>query len=842
MPNCITAVRAAAGGRKISDAKLAAIDERISAKMRDLARRDPQGWQGKSKDQRVTEAAQSAMKDIQAEAARKEMLGSLQVLRTQETSARLDDLQQRSGMNVTRSQAIARDAQNTDNYIHAIHNDAASQLGDLIDAASSTDGVGLGRSLLMRVFDVDNPQMTADVVREVFKNADGSTGNASAKAAAKAWLDTIEAMRVRFNEAGGDVGKLDYGYLSQSHNMDRVAAATPDKWAQKVLPLLDRRQYLQEDGQIMTNQQLLAMLERVHETLASGGMNKIEPGQFKGTGKRANAGSERRALHFKDGDAWMDYMREYGEGSLYDAMMGHVGAMSRNIGLVERYGPNPEQQFRFQADVAERADGRGTIASRAAGNTPQAYWDLISGRTTTPENPFISARFQDARNVQTAAKLGGAVITSLTDVGTVAATLNYNRLPYFAMLQNFRKQFSKEHRDFLQGHGIIAENLTNSLNRWTGDNMTNSLSGRVAGSVMKVSFMNAWTNGLRRAFSETMMQSFAKKLGQGWSQLDEWDQFLMGRKGITEADWNIISKATPTERNGAQYLTRDGIVATGEEGAVQAATKWMAFVSDEAQFAVINPDLATRAIVTGGGMPAGTVRGEAARTFMQFKSFPTAMLTRHWARLFDTPQGMQGAPRGFGAQTRGGAAMNRIAVLAGLNVSLMMLGAIVMQTKSMLQGKDPLDMTDKGFWPKALAQGGGMGYVGDLLMKDPTEQRGTNAEQTFGAVLGPTAGAVAGLVGDLGVRNVWEAGQGKDTKFKAEAMRWTNSQLPYANLWQTRALWEHWVIHNAQEAVNPGYLSRMRARAMRDYGQDYYWQPGEALPDRAPNLGAAIGE
>jgi hypothetical protein len=57
--------------------------------------------------------------------------------------------------------------------------------------------------------------MTADIVREVFKNADGHTGNPVAKAAARAWLDTIEGLRVRFNAAGGDVGKVDYGWLPE---------------------------------------------------------------------------------------------------------------------------------------------------------------------------------------------------------------------------------------------------------------------------------------------------------------------------------------------------------------------------------------------------------------------------------------------------------------------------------------------------------------------------------------------------------------------------------------------------------------------------------------------------
>jgi hypothetical protein len=781
------------------------------------------------------------MKDIEAEAARTEYLGTLQLLTTAETNQRIELAKAASGKELRQSDGLVRDIENTANYVHAIRDEAISTMGDMMDAVSSKDGTGVLRNLAMRVFDLDNPQMTADVVREVFSNADGHTGNAAAKAGAKAWLDTIEALRVRFNNAGGNVGKLAYGYLSQAHDAARIAKVTAQDYARQVLPLLDRRQYLKEDGSIMRDAELLPVLESAHATLKSEGLNKIEPGQYRGIGKRANSGSDHRVLHFKDGDAWMAYMNEYGEGSLYDAMTGHIGVMSRNIGLVERYGPNPEMQFRLQADIAQRADGVGTISNRVAGNTPEAYWAMLSGKTGSPENNVLADWGQGVRNVQTAAKLGGAVITSFSDVGTVAGTLHYDRLPYFDMLKNIGRQFSKDQRDFLQAHGVIAEHLTSTMNRWTGDHMTHSLTGRMAQSVMKLSFMNAWTDGLRSAFSATMMQGFAKKVGQSWKQLDEWDHWLMQRKGITEADWNIISQAKPTERNGVQYLTRDSILATNQAGAEQVATKWLAFVSDEAQFAVINPDMATRAIVTGGGMPAGTVRGEAMRTFMQFKSFPLAMLTRHWGRVFDTPQGLEGAPAGFGAESKGMGTVNKIAVLAGLNVSLMMLGAIVLQVKAMMQGKDPYDMTEPKYWTRALTQGGGMGYVGDLIFKDPTESRGSNTEQAFGSVLGPAAGATAGLVGDLMVTNAWEAAKGKETNAGGEAIRWTNAQLPYTSLWQIRGAWEHWFIHNAQEAVNPGYLGRMKARARRDWNQDYYWQPGELAPDRAPDFGAAVG-
>jgi len=29
---------------------------------------------------------------------------------------------------------------------------------------------------------------------------------------------------------------------------------------------------------------------------------------------------------------------------------------------------------------------------------------------------------------------------------------------------------------------------------------------------------------------------------------------------------------------------------------------------------------------------------------------------------------------------------------------------------------------------------------------------------------------------------------------------------------------------------------------MKDWNQDYYWQPGDIAPDRAPDLGAIVGD
>ena len=126
-----------------------------------------------------------------------------------------------------------------------------------------------------------------------------------------------------------------------------------------------------------------------------------------------------------------------------------------------------------------------------------------------------------------------------------------------------------------------------------------------------------------------------------------------------------------------------------------------------------------------------------------------------------------------------------------------LLGALVLQTKALLQGKDPMDMTPDDahggkFWAKALAQGGSLSFVADALLADPADGNTRTWENKLG-LAGPVAGAVGGAL-DVGPENVRQWLQGKDTNLGPEALRWINSQLPGVSLWQIRTLWQRAVI------------------------------------------------
>lgn len=827
--------------KPLSGAQLADMDSRLGRSMRQLARKDPAAWRAMPADQRYTEAAKAAMADVQAEAARKVENVQRQALKTAATNTRVEEAEGH-----TRSGKLTEDLFHTNDYVQGVKMDALSGLMNLMDAVKSTQGASIGRRVSMLLFGVQNPAMTRDLAREIYRNADGTSGNKIAQAGARAWLDTIGPMRERFNAAGGDIGKLDYGYLPQPHDSARVHQAGPEKWTSAILPLLDRSRYVDETGARLDDAGMRDMLGHVWETIATEGINKIEPGEFKGAGARANRGSQTRELHFTE-NGYLPYLSQYGRGSMYDAMTSHVGRLARDIGLVERYGPNPEAQMRLQLDQASKTDVKPlSELPRTFGVLPQTYWDLVSGKTAQAGSARIAEIGTHVRNVQTFGKLGAAVISSVTDLATYIQATGYNKLGYWRAISNIgRVAASGELRDMLTTHGIIAESMAGDLNRWTNDNIKATWSGRLANATLRLSLLNAWTDTMRRAFSLTMMQGLARLAGHDWEAMPQWDRAILERKGITAEDWGVIRQAQLTHFQGTDHLTPESIRATGHERSNEIVAKVLGLIQDVSEDAVINPDLPTKAISTWGGTQRGTVLGELARSVMQFKSFPLAMVTRHWAKMTDVPKVTDGSAPLLA---------NRAMYAGTLMLTTTALGAIALEAKQILAGKDPIDVTNfhngKGiatvgtkFWLKAVAQGGGLSIAGDMILNDPgTGTTSDLVKNTVGTLAGPTLSDATTLGLGIPTEAMWNAAKDRKGTAAADTIRAVRSNTPFVNLWYARAAMDHAGLQAVQENLSPGYLGRMQAAAQKDWGQRYWWKPGTGGPQRAPNLAAAVGD
>ena len=140
-------------------------------------------------------------------------------------------------------------------------------------------------------------------------------------------------------------------------------------------------------------------------------------------------------------------------------------------------------------------------------------------------------------------------------------------------------------------------------------------------------------------------------------------------------------------------------------------------------------------------------------------------------------------------------------------------------------------------WRAAFARGRELGIYGDFLFSEATQgERGMLA-----TVQGPVFGLFEEALG-LTQGNVIQAMQGKDPRFGAELVRAGKGNLPFQNLWYAKAALDHLIFMQLQEYFSPGYMNRIKRRSRRQFAQQWWWEPGEALPERGPDFERLVGE
>lgn len=857
---CEEAVNTAAG-RKLTKAELDGIENRVRAGMRVVANKDVDAWRGMTRGERVTAGAEWAAKQLAFEADKAKQRKLLQVSKQLETQLRIEDKLYENPDEAhnkrAREKVVKGDIEQTYVLSGAIKADYMRGTMGAIDAMKE------GQNFVTRAFDVDNPAMERDIIREIYKGADGSTGNEVAKAAATQISKTNEAMRKRFNAGGGNVGDVGYGYVPTQHSQSKVLGNGSDvarqQWADYVLPRLDRSKYLDDNGDLMKDGALRKVLtgdergpwQEMNRQMRGKNVAPREPGiwdEIAGTspreittvrgaiGSRANNGAEHRVLHFANADAHIEYNKTYGEGSLLNALNDHITGMAKNIALVERYGPNPTRNIMAQIDRTAEHDATPVRVLEKGLTSIGAYWDYVNGVTNTPINPALAKKFQTLRTTVGAIKLQGTVLAALGDVGTMFVTANYNKVPFFRTLGTAAKLAlpgSKDFRSWLSSQGLIAETLEHGITRWGQDNLATDWSKNLSAATMKFGGVTGWTDALRTGFQANMMRGLAEIGGTKWDDLTEWDRRSLERSGITSDDWAVVNKAEPGKYAGNSYLTPDSIYDTGDVQASNVAPKLLGMIREEGEFAVLNPDLTTKVITAA---TPGTWPGELQKTFMQFKSFPLAMVTRHWGRLNEMRRSqdykVKGAP----------ALANPLAYGTALIVSTTIIGAITNEIKDLLAGKDPEPVAGSlkqtaSFWTRAFTTGGGAGFAGDML-------NAAFSSSDYGSLLssvvgGPVVSTAFQPLHSLAT-NAEDAAEGKDTHVGADLLKVAKSDLPIVNLWYWKTVMNRLIWDNIAENLSPGVTQRNIRQSNKEYGNDYYWAPGTNAPQRAPNLATAV--
>lgn len=828
---CMNAVETAIG-RRINQAEAAGIEERVRSTMRRLASREPERWRTMPLAERMAEASRAIADDLKHAAEVRELRTALQI----EAHARhLPDIEKAGAQGFD---VLQRKLLKADSYVRGVARQYWTQALDVLDHATRQTTGSLAARGVRWIAGLEDAGNVAAFVREVFG---ATSGDAGAKAAAGAWVKMVDAMRERFNRAGGDVRKLAYGYLPQPHDVQALVKAGIDRWVNDVRQVVDRSRYTDEAGRTLNDTELAAVLEQAWRDITTDGLANRPLGEYRAPGMLANANSQARVLHFKDGDGYLGYMQAYGAGTVYDAMQGHVRSMARNIALVEEFGPNPSATFRTLHDAAQLGGGKDRVALLA---TTQQLWDTLLGKFDAVHNASAARIGQALRSLQVAGKLGAAVLGSISDMHWLMQTMAFHKLPWWQGPMRVVQAFGSETRAYADRAGLMADSLISDMGRWGENNLGRDWPDMAANATMKASLLTAWTDGVRRAFSISMMGGMAKVSRTAWDALHSADRSRLEGLGWTRDEWAALQRV-PLERwRQTDMLTPAAVLkAEGIEPAMRdrLISRLLGTIDDESKFASPDPNLKVRVLQTGGH-EKGTGLGELHRSVMLFKGFSLSILLRHWDRVLNadlTP-----------AQRMTYATSNVLVAT--------LLGGISLQLADLANGRDPRDMTgDQGdspeklarFWGAALTKGGGLGFLGDMLLTGMGSHGQSGASAAVGGIAGPLVGSAFELVYDVGLNNAMEAAQGKDSHAAAEAFRWVRGHTPGVNLWYLKLAIDQSFANQAQEFLSPGYLAKTQARMQRNYGSTWWWAPEDrglltgdmAGPERAPTFASVAG-
>lgn len=701
-----------------------------------------------------------------------------------------------------------------------------------------------------------------------------------------------QALRVDKNHAGAWIKELPDYITHQSHDQfgvrnawqkinqpglkGKLSTRADDDmnyraWRDFVLPRLNEEETFGEMHENLRD----AWLRRVWMNIASG--EHLKSGSaangFPTRTSMAGKMSQPRILQFKDATSRFEYDQQFGiGGSLFERVLLQLFQGGHDVALMRRFGPNPEEAY-ARLKKAVRIATEMSVKARDAATWSRderildSYWAEITGEARTPGTDPFSTALRASRMVATLSKLGGAVISSLTDTGIAASELQYQGM---TLSQSWKTQLD----GLMQGYGARGQQRADRLqlaselgvavdylrsavwSRFSADDALPGWAARLQHYFFKISLLTWHTDTLRMANAQQISHNLAINSTRRMGELDAKLQRVMKLFDVTPLEWELMrSKAVDTVE-GKEYFTPKGasritdveilallvnekITPTPRRIAERREliqSKFRSLIAARADYAVITPGPKTRTYMTGqrfGAQPGSPV-SELARSLTQFKSFPAAVLEKVWGREL------------YGYGESGKAGTSGMGQLAQFIVYSTFLGFASMYLKAYFAGRDiktPETAKDaRNVLLAAFLQGGGAGIYGDFLFGQGQDRFGRSA---FSTLLGPGFGDLEDLYrmakGGASIPFAEDSGKAAGA-WAAQTYQTALSHTPFINLFYTRMALDYMILYRLQEQINPGYLKRLE-KGWDERGQTYRLPPSQnsEIENLAPgDLGALV--
>ena len=227
----------------------------------------------------------------------------------------------------------------------------------------------------------------------------------------------------------------------------------------------------------------------------------------------------KRVLHFKTADDWFDYNDKFGVGNLKESFFSGLQTAGRNLGIIDALGTKPKEnmdKIRFAVHDRLKLQGK-DVGSIKNFRKLDKYMKVIDGSIYTVENFGVARYSAIARTLASMARLGGATISALADVGIYGSEVRYQGRSFLggmfeALSSLFRIKNTKEKKLIAEMLGFINDNTIYDMSarHQVGDNLDKGWT-KAQRTFFKLNLLSWWTNSLKEGAMLGLSNYFAKQ-------------------------------------------------------------------------------------------------------------------------------------------------------------------------------------------------------------------------------------------------------------------------------------------------------------------------------------------
>ena len=722
---------------------------------------------------------------------------------------------------------------------HAIMTDSAGALA-----------ADLQKNDLLMIF--QSNELNAKIHMELFDGL-GKSGSVEAKQIAESIKKIQLRLLKRKNRSGANIGELKNYVVRQSHDTMLLRDAGKAAWVADIKNFIDKEKTFEfkpidktEDeflSDIFINLQSGNHMKTSEQLHIDGALNKLSG--YKTATNLAKSLSGERILHFKDGASSYAYSQKYSRMSLPEAVLNGISHDAQSIGLMETFGPNPRAMFdRVLKDMETKTKGSIALFDTIKRKSLNNQFAELDGTTRArgAGKPVLGMKTDFAgiasgyRMLQNMAKLGGATISSFSDITTNASWINSNTErgifgsyaeAFKFVFDGFKKTEEKKQLAMLLNVGVDTW-LGNVHARFGANDSGPGMIAKAHQMFFRLNGMNWWNSAQKEGLVGMLSADLAVYSGRNFNDIPKQTQRVLNQYGITGVEWQLFRGMNMKAVDGNNYLVpsliddlpsskidlvlrnRTGNLNITENMRIEfkdeLRTKLSSYFVDSADAAIPTPGARERSIMNQG-TSRGTVLGEAVRMIGQLKGFPITYVTKGMSRQY---------------HAKGGGASGVIG-LSQMMVGTTMMGYLSMSLKDIIKGKEPMDVFNEDFsksrkvLTRAFLQGGGAGIYGDFVFGKFNEY----GQSLTSTALGPSAQVVDSF-GEIYAK----FREGDDAS--KDLAKFALYNTPYINLFYTKTALDYFFIYGLLEKSKPGYLNKMEARMRKDTEQEFYFPPSSS--------------